>query len=92
MLPAVPGQRKHENVQLQYFLGVFECTTHWFMFLFIQTPKKLLKRDQNQQNRKKLGFCSIDKIIRSQLMRDIAVAVFGLSVLRSSTTAGNNHF
>lgn len=29
--------------------GGFECTTYWFMLLFIQTPKKLLKGDQNQQ-------------------------------------------
>lgn len=49
VLPAVPGQRKHKNAQLQYFLGGFECTTYWFMLLFIQTPKKLLKGDQNQQ-------------------------------------------
>lgn len=37
-------------------------------------------------------FYSTDKIISSQLMRDIAAVVFGLSVLRSSTTAGNNLF
>lgn len=31
------------------FWGGVECTTYWFMLLFIQTPNKLLKGDQNQQ-------------------------------------------
>lgn len=79
MLPAVPGQRGHKNVQLQYFLGVFECTTHWFMFLFIQTPKKNAEVRPKTEKSQKLGFYLLDKIIRSQLMRDIAVVVFSLS-------------
>lgn len=59
---------------------------------FHSDTKEIAEVRPKSAKSQKLGFYSIDKIISSQLMRDIAAVVFSLSVLRSSTTAGNNLF